>query len=82
MGVAVTGAKNSKLYNKGLLVTADGDYKYEEVTIDNGLSYIVNKNGSIQTSAKEYMDDGDVVIDADDYTFSTVAGTVKGSIIE
>lgn len=81
MGVAVDGAKNGKLYEDGLLQTADGDYKYKEVTIEAiGKNFIVNKNGSIQTSSKKYIDDGDVVINAEGYTFSTEVGNVKGSI--
>ena len=80
MGVAVTGAKNGKLYNNGILVVANNEYKYQEVIADNGLSYIVNKSGSIQTSSKKYTDD-DFTLDASGYKFSTEAGTVKGSIL-
>jgi len=61
-GVGVTGAKNGKLYYKGLLVQAD-DFSYQTAAID-GHTFIVNKNGSIQHSQVEYKDGGDVLIDA------------------
>ena len=49
-GVGVTGAKNGKLYYKGLLVQAD-DFSYQTAAIDGH-------------SQVEYKDGGDVLIDA------------------
>ena len=62
-GVGITGNKSSKLYYKGLLLTAD-DYKYQSATLPNGKTYIVNKNGNIQHSSIKYTEDGDTLIDA------------------
>ena len=61
-GVGITGNKNNKLYYEGHLVAAE-DYKYQTVTF-GGKTFIVNQNGSIQHSAVEYKEDGDVLIDA------------------
>lgn len=69
--VGVTGAKNGKLYNNGMLVKAL-DNKYEEKTVtvtyvENNTTktveakFIVNKSGTIQSSAKDYEEDDDVV---------------------
>ena len=60
-GAGITGNKNNKLYYKGHRVAAD-DYKYQPVMIGD-LLYIVNQNGSIQHSAVEYKEDGDVLVD-------------------
>ena len=68
-GKGVTGNKNNKLYYMGHLVAAE-DYKYQPVWYDmdnNGEDdtlFIVNQNGSIQHSALEYKEDGDILIDA------------------
>ena len=67
-GKGVTGNKNNKLYYMGHLVAAQ-DYKYQPVFMDvagNGkeVTFIVNQNGSIQHSALEYKEDGDILIDA------------------
>ena len=68
-GKGVTGNKNNKLYYMGHLVAAQ-DYKYQPVYMDfdgNGneeSTFIVNQNGSIQHSALEYKEDGDILIDA------------------
>ena len=68
-GKGVTGNKNNKLYYMGHLVVAE-DYKYQPVWYDmdnNGEDdtlFIVNQNGSIQHSALEYKEDGDILIDA------------------
>ena len=67
-GKGVTGNKNNKLYYMGHLVAAQ-DYKYQPVFMDvagNGeeATFIVNQNGSIQHSALEYKEDGDILIDA------------------
>ena len=61
-GVGITGNKNNKLYYEGHLVSAR-DYKYQPVEF-GGYTFIVNQNGSIQHSAVEYKEDGDVLIDA------------------
>ena len=60
-GAGITGNKNNKLYYEGHLVAAD-DYKYQPVVV-NGLLFVVNQNGSIQHSAVEYKEDGDVLVD-------------------
>ena len=88
-GVGITGAKNGKLYEDGLLVTAS-DYKYAVKTVATDLgdaTFIVNKSGSIQTSKKVYEDDGYFVICADNatghnpnVTFATANGVKKGSV--
>ena len=66
-GKGVTGNKNNKLYYMGHLVAAQ-DYKYQPVFMDAGngteVTFIVNQNGSIQHSALEYKEDGDILIDA------------------
>ena len=77
-GVGISGAKNGKLYNDGLLVKAE-DYKYQVVTVD-GLKFIVNKNGSIQTSKDTYEDDGVVITNAKEATFVETPGITKGSV--
>ena len=60
-GAGITGNKNNKLYYEGHLVAAE-DYKYQPVTV-NGHLFVVNQNGSIQHSAVEYKEDGDVLVD-------------------
>ena len=79
-GVGITGNKNNKLYYEGHLVAAR-DYKYQTTTID-GKTFIVNQNGSIQHSAVEYKEDGDVLIDAkkDKVTYKTATGWDKYSV--
>ena len=67
-GKGVTGNKNNKLYYMGHLVAAQ-DYKYQPVFMDvagkgEEVTFIVNQNGSIQHSALEYKEDGDILIDA------------------
>ena len=61
-GRGITGNKSNKLYFDGMLIKAE-DYKYQ-VAVVNGLSYIINQNGSIQHAKSEYKEDGDVLIDA------------------
>ena len=67
-GVGITGNKNNKLYYMGHLVAAD-DYKYQPVKVDmnnDGKAdelFVVNQNGSIQHSAVQYKEDGEVLID-------------------
>ena len=60
-GAGITGNKNNKLYYEGHLVAAE-DYKYQPVWV-NGHLFVVNQNGSIQHSAVEYKEDGDILID-------------------
>ncbi len=60
-GVGITGARNGKLYYKGLLLQAY-DYSYQTASID-GHTFIVNKNGTIQHGQVEYKEDGDILID-------------------
>lgn len=68
-GKGVTGNKNNKLYYMGHLVASE-DYKYQPVKMDvdgdgtEDALFIVNQNGSIQHSALEYKEDGDILIDA------------------
>ena len=81
----VNGARSGRLYRQGLIVTAQ-DYRYEvkEVNIDGtDYEFIVNRSGSIQTSARDYEDDGDVVVPAADWTIETSsgAGALRGHII-
>ena len=77
--VGVSGAKNGKLYDRGMLVTADEEkYEIKEVKVryevngeivEEDAQFIVNKSGTIQSSAKEYEEDDDVLIDATNATF-------------
>ena len=60
-GAGITGNKNNKLYYEGHLVAAE-DYKYQPVWV-NGHLFVVNQNGSIQHSAVEYKEDGDILVD-------------------
>lgn len=65
-GKGVTGNKNNKLYYMGHLVASE-DYKYQPVKMDvdgdgrEDALFIVNQNGSIQHSALEYKEDGDIL---------------------
>jgi len=72
-GQGVSKKQGGKLYYYGMLIEAD-DYKYEVVFVPEAGDlpdryYIVNQNGSIQHSAKEYKEDDVIVIDASDVTF-------------
>jgi len=81
-GVGITGNKSNKLYFKGLLITAD-DYKYQVADV-LGHEFIVNKNGSIQTSTVEYKEDSDILVDASTLVktdFEKDDAQWKGSII-
>lgn len=83
-GAGITGPKSGKLYEDGLLITAD-DYKYEVVTLEATQDqYIVNGSGSIQTTQKIYKD-GDVEIcNAEEASFSKETankGAVTGHIV-
>lgn len=84
-GVAVTGAVNKYLYSNGQLVTQE-DAKYVVMGVEiNGQFeyYIINNNGAIQTSSKEYKENGDVLISVGAPTstaFEQGNGVLKGSI--
>ncbi|MFQ9702528.1 MAG: hypothetical protein ACLR0U_10125 [Enterocloster clostridioformis] len=55
-----SGEKDGFLYYNGLLVTADGDSRYEVYKVD-GKYYLVNGSGKVQTNEKAYKSDGDYV---------------------
>lgn len=90
----INGAKNGKLYENGMLVKATDDkYELKTVTIkvvdgeDIEASFIVNKSGTIQSSAKEYEEDDDVLIDATEATFyegsvASLKNSVTGAIVK
>jgi len=71
-GQGLSKKQGGKLYYNGMLIKAI-DYKYEVVDVD-GKYYIVNQNGTIQSSAKEYKEDDVVVIDAEAAIFTDAAG--------
>lgn len=80
----VDGAKNGKLYERGLIRCAEDD-KYEIVTVNiwgDDYDFIVNKSGSIQSSKKEYEEDDDVLIDAKNATFNDKDGALKNSVTD
>ena len=79
LGVGVTGAASGELYNNGLIVTADGDEDYKEVQVA-GKYFIVDEDGDIRTSKKQYKDeDGNVYLNTVNTTFETAEGNLKGS---
>jgi len=49
LGAGSTGVQSSKLYDEGLLITAEEDTKYAAVIV-NGKTYIVNESGKVMTS--------------------------------
>ena len=59
-GAGFSGEKDGFLYYNGLLVTADGDSRYEVYKVD-GKYYLVNGSGKVQTNEKAYKSDGDYV---------------------
>ena len=85
----VSGARNGKLYDHVLIITATDD-KYELKTVyiqcidgtheSGDYSFIVNKSGSIQSSAKEYEEDDDVLIDDTNATFCDDRGALRNSV--
>lgn len=90
----ISGAKSGKLYENGILVEAKDD-KYETKTVtlhigygesgkgqDIEATFIVNKNGSIQTAKKEYEEDDDVLIDARNVSFNKTKGAMYNSIVD
>jgi len=84
-GVGVTGAASGELYENGLIQMADGDYPYEvkTVTVNGAPTYfIVDADGDIRTSQKNYKDEDDnSYLDASLTTFRTSAtGALEDSI--
>ena len=63
-----------------MLIQAD-DYKYQLATV-NDKTFIVNSNGSIQHSAIEYKEDGDVLIPAKEAKFNTTDKQYKYYVTE
>ena len=88
----ISGARNGKLYDCGLLLKAiDEKYEVKEVYIQstnpaypsNTYYFIVNSSGSIQTSQKDYEEDDDVLIHAqeDEATiYKDAPGAFKGYV--
>jgi len=72
-GVAVNGAAEKSLYKDGLLVKAE-TYKYEKHQVGTKY-YIVNANGTIQTSKKQYKEDGELLYNCENATFYTTLKT-------
>ena len=68
-GAGVNGAKSGKLYADGILVSALED-KYEMKEVD-GMKFVVNKSGSIQTNKGLYKDDGDELFNSSVFTYHT-----------
>lgn len=56
-GEGVTGVKDGRLYENGMLVAADDGMKYEKVTVA-GEDYLVNEQGKIKTSGTARDADG------------------------
>lgn len=56
-GKGVTGVKDDRLYEYGMLVAADDGMKYEKVTVA-GEDYLVNEQGKIKTSGTAKDADG------------------------
>lgn len=56
-GEGVTGVKDGRLYEYGMLVAADDGMKYEKVTVA-GETYLVNEQGKIKTSGTAKDADG------------------------
>ena len=79
-GAGVIGNQSNKLYYYGMLIQAD-DYKYQLATV-NGKTFIVNSNGSIQHSAIDYKEDGDVLIPAKEAKFNTTDKQYKYYVTE
>lgn len=77
-GAGVIGNQSNKLYYYGMLIQAD-DYKYQLATV-NHKTFIVNSNGSIQHSAIDYKEDGDVLIPAKDAKFDTTDKQYKYNV--
>lgn len=56
-GEGVTGVKDGRLYENGMLVAADDGMKYEKVTV-GGEDYLVNEQGKVKTSGTARDADG------------------------
>lgn len=77
-GAGVNGAKSGKLYADGILVTAEEDkYEIKEV---NGMKFVVNKAGTIQTSSGPYKDGGDELFGGATFTYNPDKGVSYKSI--
>lgn len=79
IGAGVNGAKNGKLYKDGILVTATED-KYEIKTV-NGMEFIVNKSGSIQSAEGPYKDNGEELFGGAKFTYSNEKGAAYKSVL-
>lgn len=55
-GAGVTGVKDGRLYERGLLVKAEDGMRYALVEV-NGKDYIVNESGKVKTSGTATIDD-------------------------
>ena len=81
-GAGVTGAASGELYVNGLIQVADGDYDYEQITVD-GYNYVVDADGDIRTAKKEYKDDDDDTYldtrESNGVKFTGLDGNKKGS---
>ena len=83
-GSAVTGAAAGKLYNNGILVKNTTDFDYTEVEV-GGYHWIIDDNGNIKTSKKEYKalndvtDEKETYLNTEEITFEKEAGRLKGS---
>ena len=83
-GAGVVGNQSNKLYWYGLQIQAD-DYKYQVAEIKvagTPYRFIVNSNGTIQHSAIEYKEDGDVLIPAKNAKFNTTDKQYKYYVTE
>ena len=87
-GAAVTGAAGGKLYNNGILVTHndDNDYIKTSVKIEgNDVWFVIDKNGTIKTSTKEYKaydedkEKNITYLDTRNFAFEKKDGVKKGS---
>jgi len=56
-GMSVTGVRNGKLYDNGVLCAAEKD-RFELVTISTGKTYVVNNSGVIKTSGTVTLENG------------------------
>ena len=80
-GVGVNGAVSGELYKNGLIQTADD--AYEVITVGE-YDYIVDEDGDIRTSKKDYENEDDVVVvpaKTEGWEFNPNSGVEKGSIV-
>ena len=80
VGAGVNGAKSGKLYENGILVTAQ-DAKYEIKQVGD-LRFVVNKSGSIQTDKGPYKEDGEVLFGGAVFTYNTATKGASYQSIE